>query len=95
MRYLRLSIIFGRWDFYDVECTYRNHTYIYLLTCFIVSNKNRRKKRYVHAIPIEHAKPHHLPVNIEIPSSTVYTDKISDAQDFQRLIELQDDEVCF
>lgn len=54
-----------------------------------------RKKRFIHAIPIDYAQPHHLPVNVEIPSSTVHSDKISDAQEFQRLIELQDDEVCY
>lgn len=55
--------------------------------------RKRRKKRYIHVIPIEHAKPHHLPVKIEVPASTEHADKIADAQEFQRLIEMQDDEV--
>ncbi|CAD0195507.1 unnamed protein product [Chrysodeixis includens] len=55
--------------------------------------RRRRKKRYIHVIPIEHAKPHHWPVKIEVPVSTEHSDKIADAQEFQRLIEMQDDEV--
>ncbi|KAJ8734758.1 hypothetical protein PYW08_014008 [Mythimna loreyi] len=57
------------------------------------NNMKRHRKRYVHAIPIEFAKPHHLPVKVSVPSSTVHYDKIADAQEFQRLIELQDDEI--
>ncbi|KAF9795123.1 hypothetical protein SFRURICE_004495 [Spodoptera frugiperda] len=57
------------------------------------ATRQQRKKRYIHAIPIEHVKPHYLPVKMEIPTSTPYSDKISNAQEFQRLIELQDDEI--
>lgn len=55
----------------------------------------RRKKRYIHAIPIEQEKPRHLPVKIQrTTTSTVHINSVSDAYDFQRLIEPQDDEVC-
>ncbi|PZC87053.1 hypothetical protein B5X24_HaOG201289 [Helicoverpa armigera] len=55
-------------------------------------NTARRKKRFIHAIPIEHAKPRRIPVNHEVPPSTEPVDSVSDAQEFQRLIEVQDDE---
>lgn len=55
-------------------------------------NTERRKKRFIHAIPIEHAKPRRIPVNHEVPPSTEPVDSVSDAQEFQRLIEVQDDE---
>lgn len=69
-----------------------NWTIRLLMSCS-GTTQQQRKKRYIHAIPIEHVKPHYLPVKMEIPTSTPYSDKISNAQEFQRLIELQDDEV--
>uniref|UniRef100_A0A2A4JR71 CUB domain-containing protein n=1 Tax=Heliothis virescens TaxID=7102 RepID=A0A2A4JR71_HELVI len=52
----------------------------------------RRKKRLIHAIPIENAKPRHLPIKPEVAPSTEPVDRVSDAQEFQRLIEVEDDE---
>ncbi|KAJ8734063.1 hypothetical protein PYW07_014614 [Mythimna separata] len=63
------------------------------LRLFTSSSVKSRRKRFVHAIPIDLAKPHHLPVKAEVSSPTEHSDKIADAQEFQRLIELQDDEI--
>ncbi|CAH0699070.1 unnamed protein product [Spodoptera exigua] len=53
----------------------------------------QRRKRYIHAIAINHVKPHHLPVQLDISTPTPPSDRISNAQEFQRFIELQDDEI--
>lgn len=57
------------------------------------TTKSARQKRYVSVIPIEGARPHHLtqgPLKGTTQESVYH---FNDRQDFEQLVELQDDGV--